>query len=164
MAPFYSGRLIGRQCVSGGRGAGCHVLCLMLCVVLKLQGCVEGLHFHLTTVLQGDTRESGLLIVSLRLGRLQVARIHRREASWRGFTGLKWQLHNSTLIRWTYTISQDKDLTLGGMKRGKWAALRKNQYRTAHFGGTCVSQSIGVNRLGCSVKTGGLGEQPTLTA
>lgn len=35
MAPFYSGPLIGRQCVSGGRGAGCHVLCLMLCAVLR---------------------------------------------------------------------------------------------------------------------------------
>ncbi len=42
----------------------------------------------------GDTGESGLLIVSLRLGCIQVARIHRRRESRRGFMGLKWQLQD----------------------------------------------------------------------
>lgn len=65
-----------------------------------------------------DTRDSGLLIVSLRPGCIHVAMIHRRRSAEEGFMGLEWQLHNSALIRGTYTISQDKDLTLGGVKGG----------------------------------------------
>lgn len=56
MAPFYSGPLIGRQSVSGGRGAGCHVLCLMLCAVFSWRETVdraEAMQLHLTAVLQG---------------------------------------------------------------------------------------------------------------
>lgn len=40
--------------VNGGRGAGCHVLCLMLRVALsygETMGCVEGLQLHLTALL-----------------------------------------------------------------------------------------------------------------
>lgn len=89
MASFYSGPLIGRQRVSGGRGAGCHVLCLMLCVVLKLVGDrgPRGVSpAPSDRSVTGDTGESGLLIVSLRQGCIQVGRIHRRggaeEGSW----------------------------------------------------------------------------------
>lgn len=69
MALVYSGPLIGRQRVSGGRGAGCHVLCLMLRGVLKLEGdygpCGRSSAPSDRRV-TGDTRESGFLIVSLR--------------------------------------------------------------------------------------------------
>lgn len=89
MAAFYSGPLIGRQRVSGGRGAGCHVLCLMLCAVLKLEGDHGPCGVSAAPSdrgVTGDTGESDLLIVSLRLGCIQVGRIHRRgraeEGSW----------------------------------------------------------------------------------
>lgn len=82
MAPLYSGPLIGRQGVSGARGAGCHVLCLMVGAIISCMECmgrVEGLQLYLTAVLTGDTGESGFLIVSLRVSCTQVAGIHRME-------------------------------------------------------------------------------------
>lgn len=56
MASFYSGPLIGRQRISGGRGADCYVSCLILCAVLscrETEGHAEDLQLHLTAVLQG---------------------------------------------------------------------------------------------------------------
>ena len=128
MVPFYSAPLIGRQCVSGGRRAGCHVLCLILCAVLSRRettgrcGRSTAPFDHSVTE---DTRDSGLLIVSLRPGCTQAAMRHRRGERRGGFMGLKWQLHNSTLIQWTYTSSQDKDLTLGGVRGGSEQRSRK---------------------------------------
>lgn len=78
MAPFYSAPLIGSQFVSGGRTAGCHVLCLILCAVLSWRETMSHVEAPFDHGVTGDTGESSLLIVSLRPGCIQVAMIHRR--------------------------------------------------------------------------------------
>ena len=78
MASVYSVPLIGWLCVSGGSRPGCHVLCLALRAVLTWRETMglRGAPFDRNVT--GDTRESDLLIVTLRRGCIQVAMVHRR--------------------------------------------------------------------------------------
>lgn len=81
MAPLYSASLIGRRRVSGGRRTDCHVLCLMLCSVSSWRedyGPCAGSTAPFDRSVTEDTRDSGLLIVSLRPGCIQVALVQRR--------------------------------------------------------------------------------------
>lgn len=93
MALLYSGPLIGSQGVSGeGRGLQSWLSCLMshcvcyhklwgVCVRAGARVWVEGLWLHMSFSAAGDRRESSPLIVSLRVCRTQVARIHEAEDS-----------------------------------------------------------------------------------
>lgn len=97
MAPFYSASLIGSQFVRGGRTAGCHVSCLILCAALSWRETISHVDAPFDHSVTGDTGESGLLIVLLRPGCIEVAMIHRRRRAKDG--SYVWQLHKSTLIR-----------------------------------------------------------------
>lgn len=120
--------------VLAGKGGGCRSLlsCLMSRGVCyhKLWGvcvcvCVwiESLWLHTRFSAAGDRRESSPLIVSLRVCCMQVAMIHEAEDSSRAWNG-----GSTTAEQWTYTISQDKDLTRGGAGGGSqqlWGKINK---------------------------------------
>lgn len=133
VAPFSSVPLIEGQYVSWGERS--RLSCLMSYVVccIKLWG-DSGLRGTSSTpsdhCVTGDIWESGLLTVSLR--HRSSPDTQERERSGR-FVGLKWRLHTRNLIRRTHTISQDKDLTLGGVKKGEVSSSREKSIRNRSF-------------------------------